>query len=157
MRKTQDIDDIISHCGSISGETFVSRRSRRDCPSLRQHKIDLLAKNLKEYHASAGAAALQYDDPKNADQCTTEPTIQRRHMNSSFHHFRFVICMLGGTSVGLMLFLRYNVTIAILRMVNQTHLYLEQHPNRTVEDFLEEGYILGGEFIWNNEVSPRRE
>jgi len=60
--------------------------------------------------------------------------------------------MFGGFSVGIMFLLRYNITISILRMVNQTHLYLEEHPESTVEDMLSEGYTPGGEFNWNNKV-----
>jgi hypothetical protein len=56
-------------------------------------------------------------------------------------------------SVGVMMFHRYSMTLAVLSMVNQTHLYLETHPNSTYQDFLDEGHLPGGEFLWNNEVS----
>ena len=77
----------------------------------------------------------------------------QKRFNKSFHNYRLLVVMMGGMSVGLVMLLRYNITVSILRMVNQTHMYLEEHPNRTVDDFLEEGYSLGGEFNWNNEVS----
>lgn len=60
--------------------------------------------------------------------------------------------MFGGISVGLMFLMRYNITVSILRMVNHTHLYLEEHPGKTMEDFLAEGNTPGGEFNWNNEI-----
>lgn len=59
---------------------------------------------------------------------------------------------MGGMSLGLMILMRLNITVAILNMVNQTALYMEEHPNRTIDDFLDEGYSLGGDFDWNNEI-----
>lgn len=59
---------------------------------------------------------------------------------------------MGGSSLGLMVLLRYNITVAIVKMVNQTALYMEEYPNKTVDDFLAEGYHLSGEFDWNNEI-----
>lgn len=142
-------DDIISHYGSISGETFASRRGRRN-DSFRMNSIDLLAKNLRENFNEKQDIVDTANDGKIS-------SIRRDRFNKSFHHYRFLIVMLGGVSVGMMLLMRYSITIAILRMVNQTHLYLEEHPNRTVEDFLQEGYSLGGEFNWNNEVRKQLE
>lgn len=72
--------------------------------------------------------------------------------NTSFHHYRFVVVMMGGLSLGCSILLRNNISVAIINMVNQTALYLDEHPDKTVEDFLEEGYDLGGEFNWNNEI-----
>lgn len=144
-------DDIISHFGSMSGETFASRRSRRDC-SVRMTSTDLLAKNLREYHAKQENGEIG-DGAKLGAVEELAADLRKERWNKSFHHFRILVVMMGGVSVGLMLLMRYSMTISILKMVNQTHLYLEEHPNRTVEDFLAEGYQLGGEFNWNNEVS----
>jgi hypothetical protein len=147
-KQNPETESIISRCGSISGETFVSLRSRRNCPSGRApHKLDLLAKNLREYHSQTGLP------PDNLSCCENRQPDGRKRINSCFHYYRFIIAMMGGMSVGLMMFHRYSMTIAILRMVNQTHLYLEEHPDRTYQDFLDEGYLPGGEFLWNNEVS----
>ena len=150
-RKLQDQDDYISHYGSITGETFASRRSRRDHSTLRMTGIDQLARNLREYHSKQDA-----DNPDGTKQYDVGSIISmQKRFNKSFHNYRLLVVMMGGMSVGLMLLLRYTITISILRMVNQTHMYLEEHPNRTVDDFLEEGYALGGEFNWNNEVSEK--
>lgn len=79
---------------------------------------------------------------------------KRQHINKCFHQYRFVIAQLSGLAAGLMLFHRYSMSIAILPMVNQTRLYLEEHPNNTLQDFLDEGFVPGdGEFNWNNEVN----
>lgn len=73
-------------------------------------------------------------------------------MNGCFHQLRFIVALFGGLACGVMLFHRYSMTIAILQMVNQTHLYLEEHPNSTLQDFQDEGLVSGGEFPWNNEI-----
>jgi len=129
-------EDQISYCGSISGETFSSRRRRNTC-TLRQHNIDSLTQKLRE---------LESDFVKQDESET------KKRFNTSFHHYRFVVVMLGGFSLGTMIILRYSITVAILKMVNQTALYMEEHPNKTIDDFLDEGYALGGEFDWDNEI-----
>lgn len=133
-------DDLISHCGSISGETFASRRRKNTC-TLRQHSIDSLAKRLRDH--SFDQDDLGSDGGK---------TGKRVRFNRLFHYYRFLVIMFGGISVGTMFLLRYNITVSILKMVNQTALYMEEHPNKTVDDFLAEGYALGGEFDWDNEI-----
>jgi hypothetical protein len=145
-KRNPDTESIIS---AISGEAFVSLRGRRPqgAPGRPPHKLDVLAKNLKDYH---NQTELGQDSTSCCDH--RQPDTKPR-FNGCFHSYRFVVSMLAGMSVGMMLFHRYSMTIAILRMVNQTHLYLEEHPDRTYQDFLDEGYLPGGEFLWNNEVS----
>lgn len=77
---------------------------------------------------------------------------QKEKFNSSFHNYRFLVVSFGGMSVGLMLLLRYSISVSILNMVNQTAVYLEDNPNKTIEDFYNEGYKSTGEFAWDNEI-----
>jgi hypothetical protein len=145
LSRNLDAESVIS---AISGEAFVSLRSRRSCaPGRTPHKLDVLAKNLKDYH---NQTELGQDSTSCCDH--RQPDTKPR-FNGCFHGYRFVIAIMAGTSVGMMLFHRYSMAIAVLSMVNQTHLYLEEHPNKTYQDFLDEGYLPGGEFLWNNEVS----
>lgn len=76
----------------------------------------------------------------------------RIRWNKSFHHFRYVICLIAGFSLGCMIFMRLIFTVAILNMVDQTGLYLLEHPNSTMEEYLDQGFPSGGEFLWNNEI-----
>lgn len=139
-----DTDDAISFCGSVSGETFTSTRKRNTC-SLRSHAPDtsnLKGKlDLRSIAFELASKRLKQDDE-----------LPKSGFFKSFHHFRFVIILLSGWLFGLMMFLRNNIAVSILKMVNQTHLYMLEHPNRTMEDFLDEGYSLGGEFTWDNEI-----
>lgn len=129
-------EDAISHCGSIAGGSIAWRRSKNTC-SLRQHSVQL---------------GQDVSVSKNGATLTREPQSLQLRFNTSFHQFRFFVVMMSGMSLGLMMMLRFNITVAILNMVNQTALYMEEHPNKTIDDFLDEGYSLGGEFDWNNEV-----
>lgn len=140
----KSVADVVSLYGSVSGGTFVSRRSRRLESKLNPAGIDQLAKDLREFDFDEGACEKEAGAELGA-----------RRFNTSFHHFRFIVVMFAGVSVGLMMLLRYGMTISILKMVNQTHLFLQENPNKTVDDFLEQGYSLGGEFNWDNEVSRR--
>lgn len=60
--------------------------------------------------------------------------------------------------MGLMMFLRLSITVAIVSMVNHTQLYLNEHPNAMKDDlneFFEPGYVETGEFDWSNEVQAK--
>ena len=144
-----DTRSVISRCGSISGEALVSLRSRRygDDRTPRR-SVDVLARTLREYHNQAS-----YDNSSLGAGAAAGKASVRQRLNNCFHHYRFFIALISGMSVGIMMFLRYSMTIAILQMVNQTHLYLEEHPNKTLEDFTAQGYVQVGEFPWNHEVS----
>lgn len=74
-----------------------------------------------------------------------------KRFNTSFHHFRFIIAVLGGLAVGFMSLLRLNITVAILNMVNQTQIYLEENPEADLVAYFGEGYKEVGEFEWSNE------
>lgn len=140
MAKLQhDLDDCQSLSGSVLGGTLVSRHSQRG--TLRN--IDLVARKLREFHRN------EVENEKKLQNVINLPS----RCNTTFHHFRYVVVILAGVAIGFMMMMRYSMTVSILKMVNQTHMYLEEHPNRTVDDFLAEGYSLGGEFKWNNEVS----
>lgn len=140
--------DIVSLYGSISEGTFVSRRSRRAGSTLEPaNQAAKLAKNLREFDFGPKVGEQDVEQPYPVAVCP------RARFNSSFHYFRFLVVMFAGVAVGLMMLMRYSMTISILNMVNQTHLYLSEHPNKTMEDFLAEGNSPGGEFNWNNEVS----
>lgn len=129
-------EDTISHCGSVAGDTISWRRRKRTC-SLRQHSI---------------RSGQDVSDLKKSAALTIEAQDLQPRFNTSFHQFRFFVVMMSGMSLGLMMTMRYNISVAILNMVNETALYMEEHPNKTLDDFLAEGYSLGGEFDWNNEV-----
>ena len=100
------------------------------------------------------------EEAKAEEEAAETPSSKRREssvlgghsFNKRFHYYRFVVVTLGGFSAGLMCLMRYNISIAMLKMVNQTHVYLETHPNGSLEQMLAEGYTPGGEFNWNNET-----
>lgn len=137
-------DDVISFSGSISGHSFASKKNRNSC-SLRKHQIDAIAPKLRD---------LNYLDDNQIDAFKKqhEPEIKNKNFNSCFHYYRFIVVLMGGYAVGSMCLLRYSMSVSLVNMVNQTALYMEEHPNKTIEDFFSEGYTLGGEFDWNNEI-----
>lgn len=65
---------------------------------------------------------------------------------------RYIVVILGGLAVGFMSLLRLNITVAILNMVNQTRIYLEENPEADLEEYFGEGYEESGEFDWDNEI-----
>lgn len=132
----EDFGDNVSFCGSFSGENFSSirRRERKLVSKIHVSNINKLAANQAKTNYLANGQ------------------LGRPRWNESFHHFRYIVCIMAGFSFGAMIFNRYIITVAILKMVDQSALYMKEHPNKTVEDFLEEGYNLGGEFVWDNEV-----
>lgn len=73
-------------------------------------------------------------------------------LNKSFHHVRYMIIFIGGLSVGFMSLLRLNITVAILNMVNQTQIYLEDNKGGDLVEYFGEGYEEVGEFDWDNEI-----
>lgn len=137
-------DDVISFSGSISGHSFASRKNRNSC-TLRKHQIDLIAHKLKGLNTDNNIQ----DD---SNQKKQQQDFKRKKFNTCFHYYRFVVVLMGGWAVGSMCLLRYSMSVSLVNMVNQTALYMEEHPNKTIEDFFEEGYTLGGEFDWNNEI-----
>lgn len=76
---------------------------------------------------------------------------QGERFNKSFHHFRYIVVLLSGLAVGFMSLLRLNITVAILNMVNQTQIYMEENPGANLEEYFGEGYVEVGEFDWTNE------
>lgn len=136
-------DDVISYCGIVSGHSLASRKSGNGC-SLRKHQINVIAQKLKNLPVD--------DNIKDANNGFKKEGLQRKRLNGCFHNYRFLIACMGGFAVGFVFLLRYSITVAIIQMVNQTAIYMDEHPNRTVEDFLDEGYTLGGEFEWSNEI-----
>lgn len=138
-------DDVISFSGSISGQSFASRKYRNSC-TLRKHQIDLIAHKLKGINNDGIQDSSNH---KNNDQ---KGLNERKKFNTCFHYYRFVVVIMGGWAVGSMCLLRYSMSVSLVNMVNQTALYMEEHPNKTIEDFYQEGYSLGGEFDWNNEI-----
>lgn len=146
----QDHDDVVSYCGSFSGNTFsIGRRKRgaiNNC-SLRSHNSECLPQNLDQ--STGGGLEVVKQPQQNHTQMITQ---KQTRINTFFHGYRFLVLVMAGCSVGSMMLLRYNICVAIIRMVNQTALYLEEHPDRTIDDFKKEGHSLGGEFLWNNEI-----
>ncbi|KAG9508423.1 Sialin [Fragariocoptes setiger] len=51
----------------------------------------------------------------------------RKWVNSSFHSLRWVVLTLASIGLGLTFILRLSITIAIVKMVNQTYVSLEEH------------------------------
>lgn len=120
--------------GQFARESFAIRRQPSICsihghkPQSRQPSFDI--HNVRKISAP-------------------EPT---RRFNNSFHYFRYIIVLMGGMSVGFMSFLRLNITVAILNMVNQTQIYVEEHQQGAdLVEYFGEGYREVGEFDWNNE------
>lgn len=72
--------------------------------------------------------------------------------NNSFHYIRFIVISMGGLAVGFMSLLRLNITVAILNMVNQTQIYLDDEPGANLVEYFGEGYEEVGEFEWDNEI-----
>lgn len=166
--KSIDDDDTVSFCGSFSGETFSSTRRRKLLAPLNAPvHLDKLADKLK------GNAIALFEAHKSDDRLETNKAIR---WNTSFHQLRFVVCAMAGFSFGAMIFLRYVITVAILRMVDQSALYAiaehHQHDaNRTtigdlnhnnatsmlptpstIETIHEDNFGPGGEFLWDNEI-----
>lgn len=133
MAASKDEDDNISFC-SFSGEAYASTRRKNRRPHSVHHTLERMSHSL----ATATVDGLDMKEDK--------------RWNKNFHHFRFVVAMMSGISIGSMLFIRYSISVGILKMVNMTALYLKEHPDKTVDDFLEEGYTLGGEFEWDNKI-----
>lgn len=72
--------------------------------------------------------------------------------NKSFHHVRFLIIILGGLAMGVMFFARLTITIAMLSMVNHTHLYILEHPNSTIHEKHNFESAKDGDFNWTNDI-----
>lgn len=76
-------------------------------------------------------------------------------MNSSFHHLRYVLLVCSGLAMGLMLFMRLSVTVALIGMVNHTQIFINEHPNATAAEVaanFQPGYSETGEFDWTHEM-----
>lgn len=105
---------------------------------------------------SSGAVQAEQQDFHNVrcqmESSKRESVANIKRFNSSFHNFRFFIAMMGGCAFGLAIVFRYSMNVAILSMVNQTAIYMQMHPNSTVQEFLNEGYKLGGDFDWDNTI-----
>lgn len=166
-------DDTVSFCGSFSGETFSSTRRRKLITPIKAPvHLDKLADKLKS-NAIAVFEAHKSGNGLNSD-------IDTIRWNTSFHQLRFVVCAMAGFAFGAMIFLRYVITVAILRMVDQSALYAiaEQHTSfdynnatiganstlspaitttppsmiATPETIQDENFGPGGEFVWDNEI-----
>lgn len=72
--------------------------------------------------------------------------------NESFHSFRYIIMILGGLALGAMYFTRLSISVAMISMVNHTHLYLAERPFERSDEFFESDYVEVGEFNWSNEI-----
>lgn len=120
--------------GSFTRETFALHRNQSVCSVHRQNSISPSQPN----NDVAGCGGHQ-------------PS----RFNSSFHHYRFVIAFLGGLAVGFMSLLRLNITVAILNMVNQTQIYLEEHEHADLVDYFGPDYEEMGEFDWDNEIQQQ--
>lgn len=137
----------ISRSGSICSEQLVLAGPRYSCQS---RKTSISSRKSQDPTATSTLnKSQQIALTKNHNALKDD---DRKRINKSFHHYRFVVIMFGGASVGAMFLLRYNITVAILNMVNQTALYMEEHPGKTMDDFYAEGNTPGGEFHWNNEI-----
>lgn len=110
------------------------------------HNIDRKASKLEDYHYSLAVQR------HNQEMSMFNRKPAERRGNSCFHQLRFVIIILGGLSCGSMFLTRLSTSVAMLSMVNHTHLYLVEHPNSTVEDFFAPDYVEVGEFNWTNEM-----
>lgn len=163
-QQTLDTQSVISWCGSASGNVSILVKSRRlsSKPSakltLPNRPAEVLAvKDLDRVSRTSIGLGPAYDTPSQCvvdiDKATGK---ERWHCNGYFHYYRFVVAIFGGLSCGIMLLHRYNMATAILQMVNQTHLVLEQSSaNSSTEELTSRGIVAQGEFDWNNEVSAR--
>lgn len=91
------------------------------------------------------------------DFCSIDETgcLKKNHINKTFHHLRYIVVMFGGLAIGFMSLLRLNITVAILNMVNQTEIYIENHEGINdfeLERYFGSDYVEVGEFSWNNEI-----
>lgn len=152
------IQGLVNRGGSFSSETISSRHARLSRVGSRAgaQSIATLARRLRaegdEKSFSPPAPVEQQNNGNSSTKFHTNPPGVEPRLNRCFHYYRFLVVIFGGLSVGLMLLLRYNITISVLKMVNQTHLYLEEHPGSTIEDMIADGHTPGGEFNWNNEI-----
>lgn len=123
--------------GLFTRETFALHRTDSICSVHRQNSIK-----------HQGQKEINGPDSK-------QPQEEAARFNSSFHHYRFVIAFIGGFAVGFMSLLRLNITVAILNMVNQTQIYLEEHDHTDLVDYFGEDYKEVGEFDWDNEIQQQ--
>lgn len=73
--------------------------------------------------------------------------------NKTFHNVRYFIIFIGGMTCGAMFFTRLAITVAMLKMVNHTELFLTEHQNKTTqEDYFRPDYVETGEFAWPNVI-----
>lgn len=131
-------DDRIS--GVFARESFTLKRNQSIC------SVHGPARSISRMNSFDRVSVATY----NSDRKTVDDNFGRR-FNSSFHHFRYIIAFLGGLAVGFMSLLRLNITVAILNMVNQTQIYLEENPEADLDAYFGEGYNEVGEFEWTNE------
>lgn len=129
-------DDNISFCSMISGETCPSARKRKPWSTLRQQSVENRAIAFNTRSLSL----------------TESYKPEKSRFNKSFHSYRYLVAMMAGFALGSMMYLRYIIAVAILKMLDQSKLYLRENVNKTIDDFLDEGYTLGGEFDWDNEI-----
>lgn len=127
--------------GSFTRETFALHRKNSECSIHRHNSIK--SSNLCLDHRGT-----------DCDSCE-HPQEKVTRFNRSFHHYRFVIAFLGGFAVGFMSLLRLNITVAILNMVNQTQIYLEEHELADLTGYFGEDYVEVGEFDWDNEIQQQ--
>lgn len=130
------------YSGMFTRESFTLKRNQSICSV---HGIN--NKTISRLNSFDQVSVLT---SYNNDKKTTDDSFGRR-FNSSFHHFRYIIAILGGLAVGFMSLLRLNITVAILNMVNQTQIYLEENPEADLNAYFGEGYNEVGEFEWTNE------
>lgn len=132
--------DDIAYDGSFVRETYNRSRHQSVC----SNHLDGPVSKITTICISSPNGKESYDKDRTNSR-------HRKH-NNSFHHTRFLVVFLGGISVGLMSLLRLNITVAILNMVNQTQIYIEENPEADVEAYFGEDYLEVGEFEWDNEI-----
>lgn len=80
-----------------------------------------------------------------------KPDEDIKRSNTCFLYVGYMIVVLGGFICGAMFLTRLSITVAMLSMVNHTHMYLLENPNATLDVFASD-YVEVGEFVWTNEI-----
>lgn len=60
--------------------------------------------------------------------------IERLWFNTRFHYLRWIVVFLAATNIELAYIQRLSITVAMIQMVNQTAIYLQENPGADASD-----------------------
>ncbi|KAG9510165.1 Vesicular glutamate transporter 3 [Fragariocoptes setiger] len=123
------MDDHMRHfsrAGSFSGEIAYTLSKRH-----RQSVRSALSRQSKVSEVDAVTGIKQNEEE--TYELPSKLINGRKWYNGSFHQLRWVVILLSGLGASMMMFLRLNITVAIIKMANQTQLYLDENPGESAD------------------------